>query len=1048
MTNQFPIARQHPTIYQCKLYALLQELQPPLKPDAFKCLEDQLKPLEEWWNAHRQIVTGIAQASDRLMFQSHQRNESAATEVRHLISGQQQEFSGTLPEVPVPETIRNHSDPQQVFLWLWRFYPDLQTQHQQAALLFPSSAVMPDCPQHSYVCTVSALSGVMYPDSWDEKHLPEKDNPQPYLLLFTFSPIQEFIKASRKFLDFWAGSYLLHYLSAYLCWEVAKLYGPDAIITPSLWGQEIIDALICQEQPDWKIYFACSQGQDPISRFNNRTSTSLSTAGFPNTITVLAAGKEAAVALGNDLAEKLKKRWCEIAAAVRDHVRSQVSDYVSKNLDNLWNEKFAKEFGEKQDNPYYKELEQYRQQCCWEWRSLWDAQIEHTWEPYYVVVPLGHPEADRPLQISKGESEFSADWIKDQNHIVRARQGQAGEYLFPSNAEKEMYSTLNVGTWWGSYQARLGQLIQAVKNTRSWQISVAPGERSSLSGQYSAVHPRFNYGKFQHGRGMSAGSMRLFWQVMAKAYPGLFNGSEKLNAIELTKRMAWMHGGVAQSIGVDIDPNDPYESLVRFPNLSSIAAARFAKDAPIQVDRYWQELRRIIYRDDRLSSETHERFCSLTRRPFHIYGADTALQQLPDFGQGYNGVMFSSRWLADDLDLKEGELAALRESVAQAHQAAGFGDTSPSDWWVLVLGDGDGMGKYVSGSKLESYEAYVRRDLLDCDASDDETWNDLLQKTKKRMGPATHVGLNRALLDFSNRLVPHLTERRCCGRVIYSGGDDVMVTLPLADLPLFLRSLRAAWSGQPDPKQQFRDDGGYWHPLKPIPEGIPDRPLFTMGKGATMSLGIVIAHKSVPLPTVLEKLWEAEKDRAKKMLGGRDATKQVAFPEKDGLCFRVIYSSGNTLEALMKGDLLESWWQWVSTYEQQANLSPLLYRLAEVLPSHADATPDTPPLSLVAKVVVESRDEQLSEGIKRALLDWINEWEVWSWTVQKTQQERLAVDEKSSSQEATEKAKKAIGTSPEELSNLLRFSAFWVSRRQQELSWMQSQPVATQGEQK
>ncbi len=37
---------------------------------------------------------------------------------------------------------------------------------------------------------------------------------------------------------------------------------------------------------------------------------------------------------------------------------------------------------------------------------------------------------------------------------------------------------------------------------------------------------------------------------MAKAYPGVFNGSEMLNALEITKRMAWIYGGAAESIGI------------------------------------------------------------------------------------------------------------------------------------------------------------------------------------------------------------------------------------------------------------------------------------------------------------------------------------------------------------------------------------------------------------------------------------------------------------------------------------------------------------------
>jgi len=294
---------------------------------------------------------------------------------------------------------------------------------------------------------------------------------------------------------------------------------------------------------------------------------------------------------------------------------------------------------------------------------------------------------------------------------------------------------------------------------------------------------------------------------------------------------------------------------------------------------------------------------------------------------------------------------------------------------------------------------------------------DNLLKTRKRMAPATHIGLNRALLDFSNRLVPYLTEKRFCGRVIYSGGDDVMAALPLADLPEFLRSLRAAWSGTPDPEGEFNHKGGYWYPPDPPPKGIPKRPLFTMGEGATMSLGIIIAHKSVPLPTVLESVWTAEKERAKKMKGGITVGSET-IPAKDGLCFRIIYGSGNTLEALMKGHLLDSWWKFIKINEapfdqNSPDLSPVLHRLAEELPRHAEITATHFLCSLVAKVILSNRDQQLAPEIQEALLEWLKEWETWAWAAQGTP-----------------------GTTPEDLGALLRFSAFWVARRRQELSWI------------
>jgi CRISPR-associated protein Cmr2 len=286
-----------------------------------------------------------------------------------------------------------------------------------------------------------------------------------------------------------------------------------------------------------------------------------------------------------------------------------------------------------------------------------------------------------------------------------------------------------------------------------------------------------------------------------------------------------------------------------------------------------------------------------------------------------------------------------------------------------------------------------------------------LLETKKRMGPSTHVGLNRALLDFSNQLVPYLTEKRFCGKVIYSGGDDVMAALPLEDLPQYLRSLRPAWCGEKDPLSEFKNEGGYWHPNNK-PE-LPNRPLFTMGEGATMSMGIVIAHKSVPLPTVLESIWEAEKERAKKL------------PNKDGLCFRVIYGSGNTLEALMKGSLLESWWKFMEGSKNQS-LSPVLYRLSEELPRHASVTKKDLLFRQVAKVILNRRDEKLSEDSQMALLHWLDEWEKWVLEVQ------------GKALEHGQSIENLLGTKTEDLTALLRFSAFWLDKMDQRQQWSES----------
>lgn len=1111
--------------YQRKLYALLQAPEFANWGDCvlsqLDCLTEDFEDLRRWWSEGRgQQAQDIASSSDRVNLSHIEHLDNEQVTVRHPISGQKQQVTtlqspGNAPDI---SQIQHETNAKKVFWWFWRFYPELLAEAQHDALLFPAHTIIPDCPLHSHQSTVSALTGAMFPKCWKS----EDKHETPYLLIFSFSPVQDFIKSSRKFLDFWAGSYLLHYLSTQLCWHIAQQLGPDAVIVPSLWSQEIIDALIVQKYRDFTPNFTCLQnGGEPVHRFSEKISTSLSTAGFPNMITVLVPGKQAAQKWGRYLAKKLTKEWRKIGIKVRNHIREQVINFLNNQSEAELKEILHGVFPELKNIPseletYARELELLKQQSCWEWNKLWEVQLNHTWEPYWTGIPLGSPTQE--LTKNKNDGIFDEAWVMMQNKI-------ACPFVdLPSEFENNFYRNLNVGTWWGSIHQRLGSCLNNVKYTRNWQIAIAPGERSTISGQFSAVHPRLNYQvrrtldgqvhDLRQGSGLAAGSMRLFWFVMSKTYRGLFNGSEKLNALEITKRMAWVYGGVAESLGISIElSEDPlpdeavnelgtesteannqnlpqitkiidYEKFIRFPNLSSIGVAAFAKEHPHLIKTYRSNLYQLFKQHKHKFSRKQQRtFYSKTSRPFHIPNADKAIEkEFPNLKGGYNGVMFSSKWLIDDMGLQEQErntansnqnsqkqVDILREIVQKAHQKTGFGESSPADWWVVVLADGDGMGDYVSGKKLKEYNYYVELDAVNQSIPDfdNNLFNQFLEQTAKRMGPATHVGLNRALLDFSNRLVPYLTEKRFCGRVIYSGGDDVMVVLPLEDLPEYLLSLRAAWSGNKDPKEEFESDRngiiseedtttGYWYPLEQVKDLIK-RPHFTMGKNATMSAGVIIAHKSVPLPTVLENLWEAEAERAKKI------------PDKDGICFRVIYGGGNQLEALMKGELLDAWWDWVQEYKTyDSKLSPLLYRLAEELPRRASITEHYHLFSKAAKVIMDSRDnskqlEQTFEKIEK----WLDKWEEWAkpilkeWAKKNLKEWAEETLKESNKPEKLEKAQKTleqlkewdkqtlehwikeakeiksepIGTTPEDLAKLLRFTAFWVDKRVERYQW-------------
>ncbi len=991
--------------YERKLFALLHD--PYLKAlylnkaskgpwEQVACLARCKTELEDWWNRHSgSSADHIASASDRLSFTRAMRTSptttNAVTQVNicHPITGSKSAldfaFAGslsdnTLAEVEqraIPQQIRAETDAQKVFWWFWRFYgeaiADDQAMQEQAVyakdvLLLPADTRIPDCPLEAHTAITAALAGTLFPQETDSSQ-------PPWLLMFSFSPVQEFIKASRKLLDFWAGSYLLHYLSAQVCWFLAERYGPDVVITPNLYQQTIIDALLLQKYPDFGHEFDRLGIPNPVTH----TSASLTTAGFPNVITALIPAQDKDT-IGYELQEHLRHQWLSMGTKVREAIKARVRrlyeepDQVAHIED--W---ISQEFPDPIQAELQKEFHSWQHGGRWEWNALWQVQLEHFWESYWIALPLGDPQ--QSLACSRQASTYEA-WKAAQTALAKA------EMPLPTPVEEKVYSTINVGTWWPLLQQRLGQALSALKNTRNWQFPASPGERSSISGAYSALHPNLLYREpFREGHGLPTSSMRLFWYVMAQAFPGLFNGTERLNAIEVTKRMAWQYGGVAASLGVEC-PEDDYENLVRFPNASSIAAARFMVEQPERVQRYWRTLNQEFSSDPTLRPY-RDRFGGKTRRPSQIPQVDATLGD-------YNGVMFSAKWLAEDVGIQsKSDLAALRSAVDWAQKQLFGGDRSPADWWCLLLADGDSMGDYVRGHKLKAYREYVASNIVaEIEQNPQLTdWQSFINSTPKRMGPATHVGLNRALLDFSNRLVPYLVEQRYCGCVVYSGGDDVMAVLPLEDLLPLSRVLRQAWCGGQDPAGEFEPQGGYWQTVQgsTAAQHLGMRRLFTMGEGATMSMGMVIAYKSVPLPTVLEHLWQAEKEQAKKL------------PGKDGLCLRVIYGSGNVLEALLKGHLLDQWQRLVQ--QASEDVSPFLYRLVAELPQHCWVGHEQV-LQVAIASLARRREKELPSDFIEEFCHWCYGWEQWA----------LAHPGQR-------------GTSLQDFLNLLRLMAFFIDKR-------------------
>ena len=141
-----------------------------------------------------------------------------------------------------------------------------------------------------------------------------------------------------------------------------------------MWGQEIIDALIFQKYPEFQGAFNNYIKGDPVSKFNDNRSASLNTAGFPNLVTAVLPGKEAAKELGEKLTEKLKNDWIDIGIKVREVIKKEVIDFASKpqKREDFWKDN-SKDFLDLEN--YKRELEKWQHGGNWEWNNLWETQL-------------------------------------------------------------------------------------------------------------------------------------------------------------------------------------------------------------------------------------------------------------------------------------------------------------------------------------------------------------------------------------------------------------------------------------------------------------------------------------------------------------------------------------------------------------------------------------------------------------------------------------------------------------------------------------------------
>ena len=950
------------------------------------------------------VADFIAAASDRPSWNDQDKkrghvnyNSEQGLHVSHLLSGEHQKlFMGRFSTAnstqdselssieraiieeqlfPLLEKYKDIQAEKFVFWWLWRCFPvAVAKELGEDVFLLPAETRIPDGSVWSHNSLVSALASSLI-GKYEEK------TSTPYLAVFTLTPVQELIKASRKMRDFWSGSWLLHYLSAKISWRLAEIYGADSLVYPCLYAQPMIDHWLLKKYPEFSEW---------IDQPSNRN---LLTAGFPNVL-VLVLPKDSVESAMQTAKQILKEEWRDLGKKAFDFLQSKKHWMPTLNEDS----------------------------------KLWGGWLESQWQIYWSSLPLGKGGNEGELNKGQGkifkkkETIFPSsynewekikqdfiEWVNKQNQFTQNKQFSGNvlniddltwnESVFdsislPSLAELSSYEKFNVGLWWSSIFTQLRYSLDGVKNNRSWEMPTCYTLRSSISGIGSAVHPYDDWLKDSELRGRSQEDVLAeLWEDDA----GVFNGVEQLNSTEVLKRV--LHHILPDVLQTDNDLS------IYYPDLSSGVSGwlkslekelngndeKAAKVAKVKIDRY------ISACDD-----IQEQFEWSRKSADEKWGIPWVDEHNKNWA---NPRLINAGWLIDDFRVKKedankpltredkkkrkkAELEKLKNSVAKY-----FSDgDNPTDWYVLAVGDGDGMGDWLKGKWLKNYEDYV--DPSWAVPSDDWIgFNDFL-KSPKRMGPATHAALSRALLDFSNQLMPYLTEQRYAGRLIYGGGDDVLAYTNLWEWDKWLWDVRQCFRGDKDPlkeqpeykdnpefKDYFKSEGDYWSwqgGNKKV--NLPKRPLFTMGSTATISFGFVIANHSVPLAIALENMWQAEEEAKEHEYIDAESKKQA----KDAVQVRVIYGNGNILKATCKFDVFDKWKEIVNLDINIENSDrPALFEQAATIWEQHPAPEGA--IDAWAKAFCDRReklhDPTIKEAFQKALISFLNE--LWKKTDEK-----------------------------------------------------------------
>lgn len=702
-------------------------------------------------------------------------------------------------------------------LTLWRFGPEKPAGGLGALWgLLPADTRTPDHTIWSHVDLTAAFASASYADT----------NRTPALLAVSFGPVQDFIAQSRSTSDLWAGSHLL----SRIAWEGIKVVctrlGPDSVIFPQLRGVPSVDYWLLHEcRLDESLF------NDLAWRKQNSDANPLFVAALPNRFVAI---------VPESMAEDLAK---EVTARVRAWASETALNALESVLDNA---------GLKNDGSLY---------CRRQVRDQMEDFPEVNWAsvPWSLVSENGG-------RLDTSNLENAARAFYTPSEEKPGFLGSSGWKIFQSEISLDgaMFYRPNPGVLYPAVYDLLDRLAAAGKSLRPFKQLGQQGYRCSLCGEreWLAMDVRdldIPPGERQDTIWAKLTDRRKAWNrkgehlcapcTLKRLWPSIFMSKEVREVMPGVSRYVVSTHTMALSTSIERWLQSTERKAIPALLLGQMTDVKTSAALPRKLDR-------MLHDED----EQTRRF---------IKGLPVLLDEMRN---GLIAQLPDERQQADDC------LRKINEEVK------GLFGRKPEAYYSLMMMDGDRMGAWVSGTDpglTLPYEESWHRRIRDSVSrfSGNRSLEEYL-KTPRSASPARHMAISSALNAFALQMAPFVVEEIYKGKLLYAGGDDVLAMMCVDDVLHAMLVLRLLYSGTfPDSEREAALRSLLNLPSEDVLK-IRKGHVWTkttgqsrlyrmMGRKATASVGVVVAHHMAPLGRVLRILRETEK-RAKGH-GGRDA---------------------------------------------------------------------------------------------------------------------------------------------------------------------------------